>query len=79
MVVKESDFWFAYKKFGWGWGFPVTWQGWLFYFVWTSILLPIVWYLQSADKILFLILFITLMAGVLIITYLLKGERKHFD
>ena len=24
-----SDPWFARKSFGWGWGFPITWQGWL--------------------------------------------------
>jgi hypothetical protein len=21
-------YWFPAKRYGWGWGFPVTWQGW---------------------------------------------------
>ncbi len=21
--------WFGARKYGWGWGFPITWQGWL--------------------------------------------------
>jgi hypothetical protein len=23
-----SGYWFPAKRFGWGWGFPVAWQGW---------------------------------------------------
>lgn len=23
-----STYWFPAKRYGWGWGFPVTWQGW---------------------------------------------------
>jgi hypothetical protein len=24
----ESEYWFRAKKYGWGWGLPVKWQGW---------------------------------------------------
>jgi hypothetical protein len=24
----ESEYWFRAKKYGWGWGLPVRWQGW---------------------------------------------------
>ncbi|WP_028314325.1 hypothetical protein [Desulfatibacillum aliphaticivorans] len=24
----EKDIWFPAKKYGWGWGIPLTWQGW---------------------------------------------------
>jgi len=26
----QSDvrYWFPAKRYGWGWGFPITWQGW---------------------------------------------------
>lgn len=26
---KTTDYWFPAKRYGWGWGFPVCWQGWL--------------------------------------------------
>jgi hypothetical protein len=26
---KERDIWFPAKKFGYGWGLPITWQGWV--------------------------------------------------
>jgi hypothetical protein len=25
----ERKYWFAAKRYGWGWGLPSTWQGWL--------------------------------------------------
>lgn len=25
----EPRYWFPAKRYGYGWGFPVTWQGWL--------------------------------------------------
>lgn len=24
----DSGYWFPAKRYGWGWGFPITWQGW---------------------------------------------------
>jgi hypothetical protein len=24
-----KKYWFPAKRYGWGWGFPTTWQGWL--------------------------------------------------
>jgi hypothetical protein len=28
-VAPDPKYWFPAKRYGWGWGFPVTWQGWL--------------------------------------------------
>jgi hypothetical protein len=28
-MKEEKDIWFPAKKYGIGWGFPVTWQGWV--------------------------------------------------
>ena len=29
MPSAKPDYWFAVKRYGWGWGMPVRWQGWL--------------------------------------------------
>lgn len=29
----KNDYWFPAKKYGWGWGLPSAWQGWLVYAV----------------------------------------------
>jgi len=28
-VPPQPEYWFPAKRYGWGWGFPRTWQGWL--------------------------------------------------
>ncbi|HVM46723.1 MAG TPA: SHOCT domain-containing protein [Candidatus Acidoferrum sp.] len=38
MESNENKVWFPAKKYGWGWGPPCSWQGWLVYLVWVSLL-----------------------------------------
>lgn len=28
-MSEKKPYWFPAKKYGWGWGLPPTWQGWL--------------------------------------------------
>jgi hypothetical protein len=27
--MTQQRYWFPAKRYGWGWGFPLTWQGWI--------------------------------------------------
>ena len=36
MASTERKIWFPAKRYGWGWGLPVTWQGWLVLLVYVS-------------------------------------------
>ena len=27
--MSEPEYWFPAKRYGWGWGLPVSWQGWV--------------------------------------------------
>lgn len=27
--MNDKRFWFRAKRYGWGWGLPLTWEGWL--------------------------------------------------
>jgi hypothetical protein len=29
MIPTRQKYWFPTKRYGWGWGLPATWQGWL--------------------------------------------------
>jgi len=29
--VQKDNYWFPTRKYGWGWGLPVRWQGWVVY------------------------------------------------
>ncbi|WP_269146578.1 hypothetical protein [Xanthomonas oryzae] len=30
-MADKKDYWFPAKTYGWGWGLPTVWQGWLVY------------------------------------------------
>ena len=72
-MTTDSDYWFPAKRFGWGWGPPVAWQGWAVLVSWiiafavgTLLLLPqhraVLW------------MFVLGMSGLLIAVCYLKGE-----
>lgn len=35
----DDDIWFPAKNYGWGWGLPITWQGWLVVAVYLLLLI----------------------------------------
>jgi len=37
MNDEKPKFWFRAKSYGWGWGLPATWQGWLVLVAYTGL------------------------------------------
>jgi hypothetical protein len=35
----DQRYWFRAKRYGWGWGFPCSWQGWVVLLVWFAAFL----------------------------------------
>ncbi len=73
-MVPESRYWFRAKRYGWGWGLPLTWQGWavlgLFgvLMVLGNVLLP-----PTTHPVPFVIYIVALSAALIGVCYL-KGE-----
>ncbi len=38
MQKAPKQVWFPAKKYGWGWGLPCSWQGWVAFFIWLILL-----------------------------------------
>ncbi len=38
MTQSNKDIWFPAKRYGWGWGLPITWQGWIVLVVYLVLL-----------------------------------------
>ena len=72
---RPSEIWFPAKRYGWGWGIPVTWQGWAV-LVGYFVLLFFLWTVLSPDRhpTIFAIAMIGSTAGLIFICYK-KGER----
>lgn len=75
---RGPPYWFPTKRFGWGWGLPCRWQGWV---VFTSFLI-----LLPAGALLFpphqrpvaYILYTSVLSGALAFICWLKGEPPRW-
>ena len=74
----EKEYWFPVKRYGWGWGPPTTWQGWLVLAIYMVTIVLVVYFLPpDRHPVLFI-------AGMMISTALLvqicwlKGEPPRW-
>ena len=73
-MPNDKPYWFRAKRYGWGWGLPATWQGWVVLILWAAIVLAGLALLnhrhQTAPK----LAFVLVMALVLVLICYWKGE-----
>ena len=69
--------WFAAKRYGWGWGLPVAWQGWVVLVVWLVIVMSVSLFLAGRSWGEFAA-FMLLMAMLLVGVCYAKGEPPRW-
>ncbi len=77
-MKKNSDIWFPAKKYGWGWGLPVTSQGWA---VLIAYILLLSWGCKvflNQERITEFTLFTLFISGLLIAVCWAKGEKPRW-
>jgi hypothetical protein len=77
MSDDKKRYWFPAKRYGWGWGSPVKWQGKAVVAVWFAVFAPTTLWLAVYSLPLFC-LFITIMPVTLIAICYLKGEPPRW-
>lgn len=75
---KGPRYWFAAKRYGWGWGLPLTWQGWVVYVGWFAaffggLAMLGLRQLQAAH-----FAFVVAMVTLLVVVCYLKGEPQRW-
>jgi hypothetical protein len=71
----DRSYWFPAKKYGWGWGPPVTWQGWVVIAIWFALLaVGLIVLLSRRDTLPWTLLYVVLMSVVLMLVCYWKGE-----
>jgi len=70
----ESKYWFPAKRYGWGWGPPRTWQGWLVLLGFFALLVAGAFvFLPKLQTGYFLVYTMVLVAGLIAVCYV-TGE-----
>jgi len=71
---KEIKYWFPAKKYGWGWGLPTAWQGWLIMVLYICLIISCVYFFPPDNQSVLFFLSVTVLTVLLIIICLIKGE-----
>ena len=74
---RDPDIWFPAKRYGWGWGIPVRWQGWAVLVGWIVLLLLGVSWARPEHPVLHVVFALTMGAVLIAICYA-KGERPRW-
>lgn len=70
----QETYWFPAKRYGWGWGLPTVWQGWVVLAIFGLLVLAgAVFLLPSRGQVVFLA-YTALLSGALIAVCWAKGE-----
>ncbi|MGJ7500442.1 hypothetical protein ACSFBF_08790 [Variovorax sp. ZT5P49] len=48
--MQEHPYWFPAKRYGWGWGLPTCWQGWVVAAVYVVLLVTAVWSIHPGQE-----------------------------
>jgi hypothetical protein len=72
--MDKPRYWFRAKRYGWGWGLPLTWEGWVVLAVWLGIFLTAIPLLHLRQHIGEHFLFVASMVAMLVGVCYWKGE-----
>jgi hypothetical protein len=78
MGEPARKYWFPAKRYGWGWGPPVAWQGWAVLIVWTAAFTAGVSLLLPTRRPVLYGLFVAAMIGVVLAICYAKGEPPRW-
>jgi lipoprotein signal peptidase len=76
MKKNDKEIWFPAMRYGVGWGFPITWQGWAVFLVYIAlILLGCLIIRKSPFLIIPFVIYTFILSGILFYICWKKGEK----
>ncbi|MBV9863296.1 MAG: hypothetical protein JO267_14245 [Alphaproteobacteria bacterium] len=73
-----AKYWFPAKRYGWGWGLPVAWQGWLVLVAYIGLVVAGTRFFPPRTALPEYLGYVTALSVVLIGVGWLKGERPRW-
>lgn len=73
----DRDIWFPAKRYGWGWGFPITWQGWVVLLVYLVLLFLGTNEFLRTQNMMFFAYLALITVGLVVVCYQ-KGETPRW-
>lgn len=77
-MSEQKQYWFPTRSYGWGWGLPNTWQGWVVYAVFVALVASAaIRFPPSSDHDAFTVAFMVLIALLVVVCWI-KGEPPRW-
>ena len=70
----EKRYWFAAKRYGWGWGLPIAWQGWIVLALFVILMIAGAYLLRPTYGRAAFIAYVTVLTAGLVAICAWKGE-----
>jgi len=78
MPPPEKKIWFPAKRYGWGWGPPVCWQGWAVILAWVILLSAGALFLTMTQHPIISAAYVVILIIALMVICYLKGEKPRW-
>jgi uncharacterized membrane protein YhaH (DUF805 family) len=76
--VGARKYWFPAKRYGWGWGFPSTWQGWAVLLVYLALVMGGIPFVHIAKGSVVYVGYVLIVTAALIAICWLTGEPPRW-
>jgi hypothetical protein len=74
----SPKYWFPAKQYGWGWGLPSAWQGWVVLIAYLALILAGVPYVRAADGSLVYAIYVAALTVALVAICWRTGEPPRW-
>jgi hypothetical protein len=74
----EHKFWFPAKRYGWGWGLPGCWQGWLVFAAFVGLLVVGAFVFPPGTEPGLFLAYVFVLCALLVAVCWLKGEPPRW-
>lgn len=75
---ERKRYWFPAKKYGWGWGVPATWQGWLVLGAYLALALGGLYFIDPRRDVIGYLLYVALLSAVVVAICWRTGEPPRW-
>jgi hypothetical protein len=77
-MATPKKYWFPAKRYGWGWGFPTSWQGWLVFLAYFGLFALGIIFLGRDGRPAEFLVFASVLTAALLLVCWKKGEPPRW-
>ena len=74
----SKNYWFRAKRYGWGWGLPLNWQGWVIFIAYVGLIVAGSYIYPPENNMAIFIFLAAIFTLILIVICWIKGEPPHW-